>query len=230
MSRSLACSAASASMSLRRFQIRDIGVAADGAGGRAGGIEQDGVEVLLRAGRSRRRPRRARPRDRAARNCREHAQPRLGAVDRGDRGAGKGELRRLAAGRRAKIGHALALHVAEEACGQGGRSVLHPPPALVETGQLLDAALGQEPHASRRQHAAREPLGPQLGIALDGEIERRLDEMGGGDALRARLAPIADPPRPEPVRRVDPRRIEARRRCACLRAATRRSTALTSLS
>ena len=47
-------------------------------------------------------------------------------------------------------------------------------------------------------------------IALDGEVERRLDHVGGGYSLRAGLAVSADPSRPQPVRRVHPRRIEAR--------------------
>src|SRR4030042_488555 len=50
-----------------------------------------------------------------------------------------------------------------------------------------------EPPAAGGEHAAGKALGPQLGLAFYGEIERRLDQMRLGDGPCPRLAPIGDP-------------------------------------
>ena len=79
---------------------------ANGAGRGAGRVEQHRIEALFR------RPGRGVGDDRCgveaepAEIFAQRTQPRLRAVDRDHRGAGLHELRRLAAGRRAEIGHA----------------------------------------------------------------------------------------------------------------------------
>lgn len=113
--------------------------------------------------------------------------------------------------------------------GKRRGGVLHPPRALLKTWECFDAALGQKAHASVGKHAAGHLDCPVLRIAFDRQIERRLDEIRGGDCLRPLRAVTRDPPVPKPVRRVDARRIET---CddKSPSLATRRSTALTSLS
>ena len=59
---------------------------------------------------------------------RQPRQPVLRGIDRGDLGAGKHQLRGLAAGRGAKVGDALAGDVAEQPCRQGSRP--HPAPTI----------------------------------------------------------------------------------------------------
>ena len=109
-----------------------------------------------------------------------------------------------------------------------------PRPAPTTRPRRNRAAASMRPLGRRRtlpvgSTRPRESLRPKLRVALDGEIERRLDQMRRGDGVRARLAPPGDPARPQPVGRVDPRRIEAAA-MASPSLATRRSTALTSLS
>ena len=195
---------------LGRLDIGYVGVAADRAGRRAGGIEQHRVEFLFgiegRGVADHEFSRKTEP----VEILPHQAEPCLRAVDGRDVSAGERELRRLAAGRRAEIGHAFASHIAHQARRQGGGDILYPPRAVVEPGHFLDAPLGQKPDASRRHNPARQSLGPQLRIAFDGEVERRLDEMRRADRMRAVLAPIGHPARPQPIRRIDPRRIEAR--------------------
>ena len=81
----------------------------------------------------------------------EPLQPVGGDVDRRHAGAGGGELRGLAAGGGAEIGDALAGDIAEEAGGQRGGHVLHPPGAVVVAGKRLDRPGGDEADASRWQ-------------------------------------------------------------------------------
>ena len=119
----------------------------------------------------------------------------------------------------------LPVDVPHEMRRQRGRDVLHPPRALVKARQRLDAALGQEAHAAIGKHAARHLLGPVFRIALHREVERRLDQIGGGDQMRPLLAVARDPALPQPVWRIDARRIEAQprwRRPPWRRAAARR--------
>jgi hypothetical protein len=90
----------------------DVGVAADGTGGGAGGIQQHGVErlgrhpfagiALLHLGLQRQ----------ALQIGLQSAETRGGDIDRPDLRPGMGELRGLAAGRSAQIGDALARHIA----------------------------------------------------------------------------------------------------------------------
>ena len=137
-------------------------MAADGSGRRAGRIEQHRVE------RAPRRPCRGVGLDELGLELQpleigpQPCEPRLREIDGGDVGAGRGELRRLAAGRRAQIGDRAASDSAEQAGGQRGGGVLHPPGAVRIAGEILDAAAGGKPHRSRRQREAAEALGPCL--------------------------------------------------------------------
>ncbi len=131
----------------------------------------------------------------------------LRAVDCGDDGARRGELRRLAAGGGAEIDQALAGDLAEQMGGNRRGGVLHPPGTLGIARQGSDRAARGAAQRAGRQDLRLEQLGPALGIAAHGEVERRLLEMGGGDGAGARLAIGARPGLPEPVRRVEPRRV-----------------------
>ena len=85
---------------------------------------------------------------------------RAGDVDGGHLRAGGAELHGLAAGRGAEVGDALAGDVAQQARGQGGGGVLHPPGALGEARQVGDVA------AARWRR--RVPVGSDLGFELAG--------------------------------------------------------------
>ena len=100
------------------------------------------------------------------------------------RAPASGKLRGLAAGRRAQIGDAETADVAEQARRQRGGGVLHPPGAFGKAGQQRDRAMRQRAHRAGRQHAAVHVLGPAGGVVLDGEVERRLVAVGGGDRAR----------------------------------------------
>ena len=158
------------------------------AGARAGRVEQDGVELLRRrpfagvgghqfGGEAGAREVLAQPHHAARRD-----------VDGRHLGAGGAELQRLAAGRGAEIGDALAGDVAQQADGQGGGGVLHPPRAFGEARQLGDGAAGRAADRAGRQQLAVEPARPERGVGARREVERRLDQMGGGDGARRLLA------------------------------------------
>ena len=138
------------------------------------------------------------------------AGPPVRQLDRGHCGARRGQLRGLAAGRRAQIDHSAPAYVAEQPRRQRRGGILDPPGALGVARQLLDRAARRAPHRIAVQSLAAEPRRPVLGIGLHGEIERRLGEMGLGDR-HARPARRTPPPAlPEPVRRVQPGRVLAR--------------------
>ena len=136
-----------------------VGMAADGAGRGAGRIEQHGVErpalPFQRVGGDGLGCKRSR-----ARFSRSAAEPGGRAIDRGDVGAGDGELRGLAAGRGAQVGDCFAAHVAEQPRRQRGGGVLHPPGAFAEARQQRDRAMRERAHRAGRQHAAAQALGP----------------------------------------------------------------------
>ena len=95
----------------------------------------------------------------------------------------------LAAGRGAEIGDALAAHVAEQPHGQGGGGVLHPPGALGKARQLGDVAAARSARSVPvGQRSASSWLGPEIGIAADGEVERRLVQVRRRDGARRILA------------------------------------------
>ena len=105
---------------------------------------------------------------------RRRARRAADTLDRGDVGTGRGELGGLAARRRAQIGDAAAGDVAEQASGERGGGILHPPGSLGVAGKVLDAAAGGEPHRSRRQRGSRRAARPRGGVGFHAEIERRL--------------------------------------------------------
>ena len=208
-------------MSRGALQVRHVGVAADGAGGAAGRVEQHGVERRRRAPAAAsaatdvRRQGAAGPGFRAA--GRAAAASRSTAVTVRTRG---GELRGLAAGRGAEIGDALAGAAASRRRRQRGGGVLHPETSLVEPGKFGHARAWREaPGAGGQRFPARR----RVGAGAQGEVERRL-HAGAPRRWRAHRCP---------------RTPRARRACRAAgrrglpaplpaSAATRRSTALTS--
>ena len=100
-------------------------------------------------------------------------QPLRRTVERGDARATQRQLRGLAARRGAEIDHPVAGRNRQQARGQGGGGVLHPPFPFRKPFELRNRRVGFEPHRSRRQHHSAEPARPILGIALDRQIQRR---------------------------------------------------------
>ena len=184
----------------RALEARHVGVAADGAGGAARRVQQHGVE---RGGRLpfggvggdglRGQP----P---VAQIVPQPFQARRVAVERGDLGAGGGELRGLAAGGGAQIADALAGARGEQAGGQRGGGVLHPEGALLEPGQRGDGGAGGEADGAGRQQVAA--LGRQ-GAGTQGEVQRRLVLVGERDGAR-----LGAPGGPEPGGGVEARAVE----------------------
>ena len=122
--------------------------------------------------------------------------------------AGERQLRGLTAGRRAQIGDAPATDLAEEPHWQRRASILNPPRAFGKTRQRAYRARRYQTYRSGRKHAAAELFGPMFGIAFDGEVERRLGAVGGGNRARGRRAVSRGPARHQPIRCVEHRCIE----------------------
>ncbi len=190
-----------------RLEMRDVGMAADRAGGGAGRVEQNEARRL-----------RGLPPDRVGdMGFRRQPQPlevegepldparRL--VERDDMRARGGELRGLAAGRGAQIEHDLAGNVAEELRRQRRRRILHPPRATGIAGQRGDRPAGLAPQRSARQQNRIERLAPRLRIAARRDVERRLVQMRQGDGARRLLAIGLAPALPQPWRRVEARLV-----------------------
>ena len=142
------------------LQPGDVGVAAQRAGTGAGGIEQDGVELLIgrplaRVG-SDQFGRQAGARQILAQPL--HAPGR--DIDRSDRCTGGDELQGLAAGRRAKIGDPLAHDIAQQAGRQRGGGVLHPPGTFGKARQLGDHAADRAAYRASGQQLAFQATGP----------------------------------------------------------------------
>ena len=183
------------------LDVRQVRMAADGAGGRAGCVQQDGVQ------------RRVRPpivgvglddlgAEMQPRQVLAQARhPTLAGIDGQHVGAGGGELGGLAAGGGAQIGHAFTRPGGEQAGGPGGGGVLHPEIARGQAGQVrhpragrqADGAAGQRHAAFRRRRAG-----------LDGQVQRRFLLVRGGNGAR-----LGAPGGPEPVRCVQARRVQA---------------------
>ncbi len=135
-----------------------------------------------------------------ARFCAEPLGPLRGGLDRDHLGAGGGELGGLAARRRAEVEDRSAGDVRQQAGGQRGCGVLHPPGALAIARQLLDRAARRAAQRAAVQQPGVEAARPDLGVLLDREVERRLDEMRLGDppreivAIGARTTPATASP------------------------------------
>ncbi len=128
------------------------------------------------------------------------ADPQRVALDGEHVGAGRGELRGLAARGRAEVGDAFAGPGGEQPGRQRGGRVLHPEPAFREALQILNPGAGGKADGPGRQHLARQR---RLGAGRQREVERRFPRMRFGD--RPRVPP---PARPEPGGRVEPRTVE----------------------
>ena len=182
------------------------------------------------------------------------AQPRRAAarddVERGDRGAGGGELQRLAPGRGAEVERRSPGDGAEQPRRQRRGGVLHPPGALGEAGQRRDlraarAGAGCRSAAARPRAAPPRPP-PRPGRAgvrssgggrpVGGRDRRRERAVAPGRAHRRRRSSrAARPPAPPPsaparlghapADRVDEPRQVPRPRVAPAPAAPRASTA-----
>ena len=127
-----------------------------------------------------------------------------------------GELRRLAARCGADVEHAPVLDLAQQHRRQGGGGVLHPPGALVVARQGVDQAAAAPAQRAGGQDLGPQLVGPALGIARDGEVERRLALMRLGDRPRLVLAIGRGPAVPQPFGRVQPRRVLALQQLAAL--------------
>ena len=183
-------------------------MAADGSGRRAWRIEQHGVEFLLRipfldVGADQlgleRQPREI---------FGKPAHSRRRAVDGGNERARGGKLRRLAAGRGAKIGDVAPANVAEETRRQRRGGVLHPPRARGETWQRGHRPMRDGAHRAGRQHAAVELCRPEFWVALDREIERGFPAVRRGNGMSGRRAVSRGPARQQPLGRVEHRHVE----------------------
>jgi len=187
---------------VRSLEQRDVGMAADGAGGAARGIEQHRVGRFLRDP----------ARDIGGDGFGAQAKPGQigvksgeatgGAVHRHHPGAGRGQLGGLAARGRRQIEDPPAGKRTQQGCGQRRRGILNPPGAFAETGQLRDGpARGAAQRAAGGQDPGVQPLRPPAGFGgqLQRKVERRLAQMGLGDGAGA-LGAIGGLPRlPQPV-------------------------------
>lgn len=116
-------------------EMRDVGVAADGAGATAGGVEQHRIEPLLLppgGGVGHDHP------GGKAKTGKVVAQPSdapLVAIDGGHSGSGRGKLGGLAAGGGTEIGDPLTRAGGEKTDGQRGGDILDEEAPLREAGQ-----------------------------------------------------------------------------------------------
>jgi 4-amino-4-deoxy-L-arabinose transferase-like glycosyltransferase len=187
-------------------QMRNVGVAADGAGGAAGRIEQHRIEGLgaLPARRIRRDEAGGEPE--TGEIFLKPRKPRRIALDRRHLRPSGGELGGLAAGRGAEIEDAFPGLGAKQPRRERGGDVLDEEAAL---GEAREGAYGrsrrQAPGAGGQAETnleARLFVCP-LFIICPGEIERRLAVVHLGDHPR----PLAPAP-PEPRGRVEAGRVE----------------------
>ena len=123
------------------LEPQNVGVPADGSGGRARRIEDDDIETG--AG----RPGRGIGGDEGGGQLEaieigfEPLEPGGRNIDSRHNGAARRKRGRLAAGSRAQISHRALRHIAGEAADQGGGRILHPPHAVAVAWQVLDPAV-----------------------------------------------------------------------------------------
>ena len=131
--------------------MQHVRVAAAGAGGGAGRVEQHGIERAVRF------PGQRIGRDQIGGQTNPvqvgvHPLKPLGAgVERGDLPACGGQLQRLAPRRGAKVEHAAALARAQQPGGQAGGQVLDPPGALFVAGQVLHRRTARQAQVAGEQ-------------------------------------------------------------------------------
>ena len=175
---------------------------AEGAGGRAGRVQQDGVEGP-----------RILPNGRIGGDDlggEVHPLQVLGhALEAGGRAvqghdvrAGGGQLQRLAAGRGAEVQHLVAGLDAQQAGGDGGGGVLHPPGPVLEGGPGGDVALAAHAQGPAVEDLGLEGLsqGGRVGRGLQRQVGGGLERDLGGDLAGRGLAERGHPARIEPRR------------------------------
>ena len=149
-------------------------MAAAGASGGAGGIEQHGIERLLRL------PLQGigldqRGGEASAGEVFLHALEPLGpGIKRSHLPASRGQLHRLTARRGAEIEHAATFASTEQPGGQAGGQVLHPPGAVLETLQPFNRDPARKADMAAHQAGSVQPFGPftSLGRIPQRQIER----------------------------------------------------------
>lgn len=111
-------------------------------------------------------------------------QPRGGNIKRGNVRFSGDQLGGFAAGGGAEVEHFPAFNAAQRNDRQRGGKVLHPPAAVLKTGQFGDAAGVVKSDAAAAHQPAAEFFAPVFGIRADGDVERRFLDGGlldGGD-------------------------------------------------
>ena len=183
------------------LQVQDVGVAADGAGRAARGVEQHRVEGAARIPGGHvgfhdlRRKRQARE------VFIETCEPRGRMIDGRHLGASGRKLGRLAAGRGAEIGDAKASDVAEETRGKRRGRVLHPPGAVRIAFEILDARMHivDNFEISRTVEsvvrAAGEVKRLSIAVVVDGRYETDANAARPEDAPKDWTAPRTYVPR-----------------------------------
>ena len=130
-------------------------------------------------------------------------QARGGNVDRGHLARRQGERAVLPPGAAQRSATRLPATSPRRRAGTAAAAFwTHHSPSRV-AGKLPRSARTGSAAPFRWEHDAAEPLRPALRIALDRQVEARLDQMRRGDLAGRRLAIGRGPPLPEPVRRVD---------------------------
>ena len=194
-------------MSASLLEPGDVGMAADGAGGRAGRIDQHGVErpglpsVASAAIISACRPSRAR----LSRSARE---PVRRAVDRGDARARPARAARSCRRARRKGRRRACRRRRRTAAPAARRRRPAPTRRLRDSRAAARPVLRVGADRAGRQHAAAQALRPAFGVGLHGEIERRLVPVRDRDRARGVCAVVLRPAREQPGRRVERHGIE----------------------
>ena len=136
-----------------------------------------------------------------------HARGRL--IERRHLRSTRGELCGLAARCGAEIEHRHPRDIAEETDGQSGGGILHPPGAIAKTVEGFDANLPvAQPDRTGVQNDTAQPCRPFFRIGLNAQIERRFNDMRGGDLMREPLAIILRPAPPQKLRDIEMRLVD----------------------
>src|SRR5690625_1989314 len=190
----------------------DIGMTAQGAGRTAGGIEQQGVQLLwaLPAASVRRDAKRAQ--FRAHQILLDQSQPCRLKLDCDDLGPRRRQLQGLASRGGAKIGNDFPGLRPQQLGWQCGRTILYPPGAFRKTGQLSHVTgSGWQAQASARQQTAIQLSCPLLSLVdlPQTEIERRIGTLSLSHCPGGGLSIALDEALPQPGREGQPVGIES---------------------
>ncbi len=109
--------------------------------------------------------------------------------------AARCQLQRLAAWRRTQIEHAIAGLGRQQAGGQAGGEILHPPGAFGKAGPFGDAALLRRADMAGGEADAFQRQRPMIGLrrVFQGQVGRRLFGQCGAGGFGNGHAPIARP-------------------------------------